>query len=493
LVHPISYFSAATSGRVKQLLGVEEESWLIECKNRAMRMCVPIENFVEQSEVALKKLGEKSFLELISRNQRKSCKELLDCAFFLREQDFSKYSNKELWLAFKKLFELFNEMNVWGNIPNLADFEHFMLSNKLTNFLEQRVREEKLSLTVADVFATLTTNTEKTLLQKQEQEFYALLAMIQSNPLAREVFQQPAFIVAKKVEEFPEIDRALHEFVLKYDWLQFHYDGPTVLGEEYFIELFSSEVRQGAVAGQRLIEIKEKEGKLKQKQEHYAQQLRLTPQEKHWFALAQEFMYLKGLRKDVVFLASRNSDSLVREIAARLKLNPMQVRHMTPQEIRQALVEGKRVEASELNERISYSVWITEKGVVKVFTGREAERYSRQLVEEAVGEVSELRGTPACAGYAKGAVKIIISAEEMGKMNQGDILVSPATNPNLVPAMRKAAAIITDAGGLTCHAAIVSRELGIPCVVGTRIATRALKDGDLVEVDATSGMVRKVS
>ena len=75
-------------------------------------------------------------------------------------------------------------------------------------------------------------------------------------------------------------------------------------------------------------------------------------------------------------------------------------------------------------------------------------------------------------------------------MKKGDILVSIATNPNLVSAMKKASAIITNAGGLTCHAAIVSRELNIPCIVGTKVATKVLKDGDLVEVDADEGMVK---
>ena len=75
-------------------------------------------------------------------------------------------------------------------------------------------------------------------------------------------------------------------------------------------------------------------------------------------------------------------------------------------------------------------------------------------------------------------------------MNDGDILVSHATDPRYVSIMKKAAAIVADVGGITCHAAIVSRELNIPCVIGTKIATRVLKDGDKVEVDATNGIVK---
>ena len=71
-------------------------------------------------------------------------------------------------------------------------------------------------------------------------------------------------------------------------------------------------------------------------------------------------------------------------------------------------------------------------------------------------------------------------------------MVSHTTNPNIVPAMKKAKAIVTNAGGVTCHAAVVSRELKIPCVVGTKIATQALKDGDQIEVDASKGLVKKI-
>ncbi|MFA6099944.1 MAG: PEP-utilizing enzyme [Patescibacteria group bacterium] len=78
----------------------------------------------------------------------------------------------------------------------------------------------------------------------------------------------------------------------------------------------------------------------------------------------------------------------------------------------------------------------------------------------------------------------------MVNMTQGDVLVASMTRPEMLPAMKKASAIVTDEGGVTCHAAIVSRELNIPCVIGTKIATTMIKDGDRVEVNATQGIVR---
>jgi pyruvate,water dikinase len=77
-------------------------------------------------------------------------------------------------------------------------------------------------------------------------------------------------------------------------------------------------------------------------------------------------------------------------------------------------------------------------------------------------------------------------------MKDGNILVSAATSPSIMPAMKKAAAFVTDEGGLTSHAAIVARELNTPCVFGTKIATKVLNDCDLIEVDATNGIIKKL-
>lgn len=100
-----------------------------------------------------------------------------------------------------------------------------------------------------------------------------------------------------------------------------------------------------------------------------------------------------------------------------------------------------------------------------------------------------VRGLAASPGIAAGPVVIIKDMNEIARVNEGDILVTGMTNPDMVPAMRKAAAVVTDEGGRTCHAAIVSRELGIPCIVGSKDGTKILKEGMQVTVDATRGVV----
>ncbi|HYM55030.1 MAG TPA: phosphoenolpyruvate synthase [Solirubrobacteraceae bacterium] len=100
-----------------------------------------------------------------------------------------------------------------------------------------------------------------------------------------------------------------------------------------------------------------------------------------------------------------------------------------------------------------------------------------------------VRGLGAAPGSASGSVRLLENPHDTAAFNDGEVLVTHMTTPDWVPLMRKAAAIVTDSGGMTCHAAIVSRELRIPCIVGTGEATKLLRDGELVTVDATHGTV----
>lgn len=102
-----------------------------------------------------------------------------------------------------------------------------------------------------------------------------------------------------------------------------------------------------------------------------------------------------------------------------------------------------------------------------------------------------IKGIGVSPGMASGKVRILLNVKEMSHFQPGDILVTEMTTPDWVPAMKIASAVVTNLGGKTCHAAIVSRELGVPCIVGTEKATKVLKDGDVVTVDGQKGMVYK--
>ena len=132
--------------------------------------------------------------------------------------------------------------------------------------------------------------------------------------------------------------------------------------------------------------------------------------------------------------------------------------------------------------------------------GDHAKNTLKQEVPEAFKklDVREFSGRVVSQGHAQGRVSVINVADlqslakDIKKFKKGDILVTQMTQPNMVILCEQAAAIVTDEGGITSHAAVIAREFKIPCIVGTEIATKVLKDGDLVEVDAEKGVVRKI-
>lgn len=138
--------------------------------------------------------------------------------------------------------------------------------------------------------------------------------------------------------------------------------------------------------------------------------------------------------------------------------------------------------------------WAIEKGKVYILQSRAIttiNNNNNHKADEGISKEPILIGTGASPGIIAGKVTIVGNMKDLNKVAKGDIMVTKMTSPDMVPAMERAAGIITDEGGMTCHAAIVSRELGTPCIVGSKKATKILKDGDIVTIDGAKGTVYK--
>lgn len=163
---------------------------------------------------------------------------------------------------------------------------------------------------------------------------------------------------------------------------------------------------------------------------------------------------------------------------------------MSLEEIKNIL-EGKKIDMKKVVER--NNAYFYNLKTKKYILGEEAILKMNSIFKkESFKNVKELKGTTANKGHAKGRTKIVLTKEDFLKVEKGDIIVASMTNALYVPIIGKCAAIITNEGGQTTHAAIISREMKKPCIVGTKIATKIFKDGDMVEVDANKGVVRKL-
>lgn len=206
---------------------------------------------------------------------------------------------------------------------------------------------------------------------------------------------------------------------------------------------------------------------------------------------ARHHSYLRNRRVEAFFNADYGASFMYAEIARRLKFNPNDIMEVTDEEMFGAL-DGKSLpDKKEMAIRHKNYAMIVRNSKTRLITNPAEIKEMEKIYFVDVAEKNELKGRIACAGgIIRGKAKICIDKKEICKVKKGDILVASFTTPDFVPAMEKAVAIIADQGGVSSHAAIVSRELGVPCVIDTKDATRVIKDNDVIEVNAETGIIK---
>jgi phosphohistidine swiveling domain-containing protein len=238
-------------------------------------------------------------------------------------------------------------------------------------------------------------------------------------------------------------------------------------------------------------EIEVIQGKYEEREEYFVKTVPGGKWDRHVLGLLKFFSayaYLKDQKPYVRDKGSYYVRSVFEEISRRLGLGISQTLFMHEKEIEDALLKEKVVSAEVLNNRIKDSAYLCRDDEIMIVT----DTTNLKLIDKALGKevVTELKGLSVSGGKVRGRVSVILSNNDFTKFQEGEILVTSATRPDFVPIIKKAKALVTDEGGMLSHAAIVARELGIPCVVGTGTGTLSLKDGDLVEVDAEKGIVK---
>jgi phosphohistidine swiveling domain-containing protein len=223
------------------------------------------------------------------------------------------------------------------------------------------------------------------------------------------------------------------------------------------------------------------------------EELNLSEKELNILNVSAEMVYIKSLRSDSRQALYTVVNRIVDLLSIEFNL-PGKYLEILPTHELISYINNPHKIPSNLAERWQRSVLIPKSlDDYGVIVGEKVCRYLNkhlEITQEQADDVIELKGQIAQPGKAQGRVKLVFGSQHNFKVKRGDILVSVSTSPQLLPAMKLSAAFITDMGGITSHAAIVSRELKTPCIVGTKIATRVLHDGDLVEVDANQGVIK---
>ncbi len=176
-------------------------------------------------------------------------------------------------------------------------------------------------------------------------------------------------------------------------------------------------------------------------------------------------------------------------IAKQTKYSANTLTCLTQKELENFLIHKILPDKKVLSDRYYYSVLYFENGRETILTGTEAKDVDSIISNQAEQKTKQLKGVSAYPGKVSGRVRIILDPHKKQDFNLGDILVTGMTRPEFMSYITKASAIITDVGGVLCHAAITARELKIPCIVGTINATKILKNNQKITINATDGII----
>jgi phosphoenolpyruvate synthase/pyruvate phosphate dikinase len=194
------------------------------------------------------------------------------------------------------------------------------------------------------------------------------------------------------------------------------------------------------------------------------------------------FAELHDLRKELQMKSSYAFHKMIKIISKKNKIPIEDLDWLMPDEL-------FNLDLSKIKERQKCMFFEVDKEI-KLYYGEEAIKKGNELMQFNMDDF--VKGRCAFPGKVSGIARVCKGVQEAAKIKKGEILITGMTMPDYVPYMKIASAIVTNEGGITCHAAIISRELQIPCVVGTVHATEIFKTGDLIEVDANKGVVRKI-
>lgn len=235
-------------------------------------------------------------------------------------------------------------------------------------------------------------------------------------------------------------------------------------------------------------------------------------------AIKRSFEYLKELKppKDIIYIIEglrgmafmRTEDYVVMsestyrviplytEVARRLGLTYADLKEFMPEEVVGYLKRGGKISPSVPEKRIPVNCFISIDGQDAFFEGEDALKVKQALKEQmssVVGNATEFRGVIGNKGRVRGKARVALNYKSVSETQKDEILVLASVSASFVPHLGKAAGIVSECGGLTSHPVIVAREFNLPCVVGIKGITSAIKDGEMVEIDADSGLVRKIS
>ncbi len=416
---------------------------------------------------------DRKFLSDVNKRSRRSGRALLRFSQKLLRQPKKEYTVTELIKDHRTWIHLYQEYSLWNSLIWLS------LTDKLTEYVGY-VLLNKYGLNANQIQIITTPNIPS----------YAFVEELELTKIGKKV----DFKLNKLKNQSMHVRQDLARHAAKWCWMPYEYIGPKVWTQQDFLDRILKFAKKRQEANRLIREKLAYLRRLKTRQNFLVKKYKISREDLRFVNNLRQIATMQDEKKYNCSIAQYAlQEAIFKRIADKLHLSNHQFcMKFTEEELSRALKRGDANSITKLlPERLKAISAIATPRQLVIVSGNKAIRFYDKFNPKLSG-AEFLKGQIASRGTVRGLAKILNGPYEIAKVKRGNILMAPMTTPDYVPAMRRAAAIVTNEGGMTSHAAIVSRELGIPCIVGTKIATSIFKNGDLVEVDANKGVVRKL-
>ncbi|MFA6427457.1 MAG: PEP-utilizing enzyme [Candidatus Magasanikbacteria bacterium] len=399
-------------------------------------------------KVFLKYLLPKETHENIYTEWQGCVQELSQIEKRINNVDFSSLSNEELKRLWHEFHDAYIKFWVAGSVPEVGNYgidKYF--ENKLKPFI---LNETEL-------------------------------------PSAMEILTAPTRLSFYQEEEIA-LSKAtdMHKHQQEYFWLKNSYAGTEILPVEFFLER-KKELQSNIedVMNEKIKQVAERKKDVQKKYNLSQEVMNIA------YAISDGIGW-QDERKKYIFIVLHYQDILLKEVIRRFEYTLDDLHNAWYFEIEQ-IIDGKDLKNLLAKRKEGFGVRFFHE--CEELSPEQTDYFWKLYDTKVEQDISEVKGIVASkgkGGIVRGRIHILLDPSKADTFKDGEILVAPMTSPEYVFVMKKSCAVITDTGGLTSHAAIVSRELNIPCIVGTKNASKVFRDGDVVEVNGNTGIVRKI-
>ncbi len=426
--------------------------------------------------------------ELIAQNQASLAQ--VDIAIMRAQTtDLEKCSLEELLDIYHQISDAYT---VSVSVNHVIEGITYVLEPRLKSYLEKHLKLDRHDTEFRKIFTALLQPAKPSFANNEHVDLLAITKMIVSDP------SQVLLFGNKNLHEVeqqlrPDILQQIQRHREKYIFNQINYYHGEALSIENYLDEIQKLITDDVDIDQKIQDESLLYYKNIQHRKEMIAEYDFDQTTRDLIHLSIEVLHWQDDRKKVILECVYYMNMLLALVADSAEIDLELLKRYMPNEITAELLQKFPAhEAVERTKKVAVYSYRENNGVVQEVLMQEQFDALLEEYHKTLGKQNDLHGTCASTGKVSGVVRVCKTKQEIAEFQPGEILVAAMTRPEYVPAMRKSSAIITDEGGLTCHAAIVSRELSIPCIIATKHATKVLQSGDLVEVNASHGIIKIV-